>query len=109
MASGLVPTLGRRASPRLGPEEIGYRREALLRPGQHVFVVNVGARGALLESAARIKPGARAELQLFGQSRRHLRGRILRSRVCRLAPLCYEAAIAFDEILDLAGDLVVVG
>lgn len=64
-------------------------------------MVNLSSGGALLESASRMKPGARAELQLFGAVRWQVRGRIERCRVLRLAPLSYEAAMVFDERLEV--------
>ena len=93
----------RRLARRLRPEEAGWQRVALLRPGHEVEVVNLTAHGALVQSAARLKPGTRSELQLTGATRHALRGRIDRSRVVRLEPLRYEAAIVFDEPLALAG------
>jgi hypothetical protein len=102
VAAGLTAEIERRGGARVTPDQTRWRRLALLRPGQEVAVVNLGPGGALLESANRMKPGARTELQLFGEVRWQVRGRIDRCRVLRLAPLCYEAAIVFEEPLDLA-------
>jgi hypothetical protein len=99
----LKPVIERRVTRRLRPEDAGWQRVALLRPGHEVEVVNLTAHGALVRSAARLKPGMRSELQLTGATRHALRGRIDRSRVVRLEPLRYEAAIVFDEPLALAG------
>lgn len=85
------------------PEDGGWQRVAVLRPGHEVEVVNLAARGALLRSSARLKPGLRSELQLTGARRLAMRGRIDRARVIRLEPLRYEAAMLFDEPLALAG------
>ena len=103
MAAGLTPKVERRGDVRVSADQTRWRRLALLRPGQEVAVVNLGAGGALLESAQRMTPGTRTELQLFGEMRWQVRGRIDRCRVLRLAPLCYEAAIVFEEPLDLTG------
>jgi hypothetical protein len=93
----------RRQAPRRRPEEIGWPRRALLRPGREVEVVNLGTHGALVRCAARLKPGTRSELQLSGGTKPTMSGRIERSRVIRLEPLRYEAAIVFDEALALPG------
>jgi hypothetical protein len=68
-------------------------------------VVNLSRGGALLESAARMLPGARAELQLTGGRRRMVCGRIARCQVAHLDPLRYRGAIVFDESLDVNGGL----
>jgi hypothetical protein len=65
-----------------------------------VDIVNISGGGALLSSAVRLRPGSRAELQLFGASRRTVPGHVLRCRVAGLAPLRFEGAVAFDELLD---------
>jgi hypothetical protein len=67
-----------------------------------VVVVNLGKRGALVESDGRLRPGAHTELQLTGTtSRRSVRGRVGRCHVASIEPLCYRAAILFDEDLEL--------
>ena len=91
----------RRRDVRVPPERTEWQRLALLRPGQEVSLINVSGGGALLESGARMKPGGRAELQLFGDVRWQVRGHIDRCRVVRVAPLCYQAAIVFEERLDI--------
>jgi len=103
VAPGLKTTVERRRAERRTAEDIGCHRQAVLRPGHDVEIVNVCARGALVRSAARLKPGSRSELQLSGARRLAIRGRIDRSRVIRLEPLRYEAAIVFDEELQAAG------
>jgi hypothetical protein len=100
MASGLN-TPERRRTARLDPEFTQWREVAILRPGQEVLLINVGAGGALLESCARMAPGARGELQLFGARRRLVRGRIGRCHVTQLNPLAYRGAFVFDEPLDV--------
>jgi hypothetical protein len=102
MAAGLnhAPAqriLDRRLARRIAPEATIWPREALLRPGREVVIVNLSTSGALIESQARVNPGARAALQFLTHSRREVLGRICRCRVVRLSPLWYEAAVAFDE------------
>jgi hypothetical protein len=103
VAPGLKTTVERRRAERRTAEDIGCHSQAVLRPGHDVEIVNVCARGALVRSAARLKPGSRSELQLSGARRLAIRGRIDRARVIRLEPLRYEAAIVFDEELQAAG------
>lgn len=79
------------------PERIAWSRAAVLKPGQDVAIVNLSPGGALVESSLRMKPGARAELQLLGPSRCVLRGRFDRCRVVAINPVRYEGAILFDE------------
>lgn len=94
----------RRGARRLLPPQTPWADAAILRPGQDVVVVNISRTGALLESAYRMSPGARAELQLLGVPRRLVRGRIARCQVSRLDPVMYLGAVAFDEPLELVAD-----
>lgn len=64
------------------------------------MLVNVSRGGVLVESGLRLNPGTRTELQLSGEARRNIRGRIERCRVTALDPLTYEGAIVFEEVLD---------
>lgn len=100
MASGLT-ACERRVAARAAPEQTPWDREALLRPGQEVVLVNLSAGGALVESPTRLSPGARTELQLLGESKRLVRCRVERCRVTRLDPLRYQGAVVFEERLDL--------
>jgi hypothetical protein len=75
----------------------------MLRPGRDVVVVNLSRGGALVESPTRLAPGTRTELQLFGELKCTVRGRVERCRVSRLEPLRYEGAIVFDDSLELPG------
>lgn len=97
MAPGLIPALERRRLARVPADSTSWRPLALLRPGQEVILIDLSAGGALLESHARMLPGARAELQLFGARRSVLHGRIDRCHVSHLEPLRYRGAIVFDE------------
>lgn len=97
MAPGLTVTTDRRRQARAQPEEMGWRRLALLRPGQDVELLNLSPGGALVESPFRMTPGMPTELQLSGPSRRAIRGRLDRCRVVGLDPLRFEAVIIFDE------------
>jgi hypothetical protein len=84
------------------PERAAWSRVAVLRPGQEVRLLNISPQGALVESAARLRPGLRAELHLTqGASRVAVRGRLERCEVVRLEPLVYRGAILFEECLAL--------
>ena len=102
MAIGVSTDGDRRRAPRLTAAETAWAEAALLRPGQDVVVINLSPGGVLVESGSRMSPGARAELQLLGESRRAVRGRVERCRVVRLDPVRYQGAIVFDEQLELA-------
>jgi hypothetical protein len=90
----------RRQASRVLPEHTNWKRLAILRPGQEVQLLNVSRGGALVQSEARLTPGVRTELQLSGDRRRTVRGRVERCRVAGLDPLRYEGAIVFEERLD---------
>jgi hypothetical protein len=93
----------RRLAGRVPPERTPWHRCAMLRPGQEIVVLNLSRGGALVESPTRLVPGTRTELQLFGDLRRSVRGRVERCRVSCLEPLRYEGAIVFDHALELPG------
>jgi hypothetical protein len=65
--------------------------------------LNIRTRAALVESAARLRPGAHTELQLrtAGQRRVSVRARLDRCHVAALAPLRYRGVLVFDERLIL--------
>jgi hypothetical protein len=65
-----------------------------------VRLLNVSRGGALVESATRMMPGTRTELQLAGVPRQIIRGRIDRCRVAGLDPVRYEGAIVFEQALE---------
>ena len=94
----------RRKAPRVPPDCTPWPRDALLRPGQEVVLLNVSRGGALVESGNRMTPGVRTELQLLGAVRRIIRGRIERCHVSALDPLRYRGAIVFEERLDWRDD-----
>ncbi len=100
MAAAVSQDHDRRSTVRVRAEFTRWRRLALLRPGLEVLLLDLGTGGALVESYTRMKPGTRAELQLFGTERRYLRGRIGRCRVTHLDPLRFEGAVVFDEPFD---------
>ena len=74
---------------------------ATLRPGCAVHVVDLSARGALVQAAQPLRPGARVHLQLVTTERAFaLVGRILRCAVWTLDAergATYRGALHFDE------------
>jgi hypothetical protein len=90
----------RRLASRVAPQQTPWQPVAILRPGQEVHVINLGPGGALIESANRMNPGTRTELQLSGAGRRSIPGRIERCAVTGLDPLRYQGAIVFERQLE---------
>lgn len=94
----------RRRDARIAPSGTSWRADAVLRPGVSVVLVNISSCGALVESGARLRPGARTELQLAGSTaRRTIRGRLERCYVAGLDPLRYRGVVVFDAAEHLSG------
>ena len=75
----------------------------MLRPGQPVMLLNINSRAALVESNARLRPGAVTELQLgLRGGRASIRGRLDRCYVAALEPLRYRGLLVFEDRLELA-------
>lgn len=101
MAS-LAAQAERRRDHRIEPAQTSWRPNAVLRPGQSVQLLNICRCGALVESGAPLRPGARTELQLAGLGARHtIRGRLERCHVTALDPLRYRGVIVFDDSVEL--------
>jgi len=84
---------------------------ARLHPGREVILVDLSRHGALIEGVWRLRPGARAELQIGVGVRAVLaRGRVERCYVASLGPgdVRYRAAVRFDAPIGFAppGDLL---
>jgi len=90
----------RRHMRRIRPQDTCWRSVAVLRPGIEVEILDLSAGGVRITSPKRMKPGARAEIQLLGPMRRTLFARIGRCRVMAIAPMRYEGALVFEEWLD---------
>jgi hypothetical protein len=111
--------LDRRAEQRVAAHHVRWRANAVLRPGQPVVVLNITSRAALVESDARLRPGAHTELQLLGtpstqsspqadsvslragSDRTTIRGHLDRCHVAALEPLRYRGVLIFDQRLAL--------
>ena len=103
-----IPNMDRRRAPRRHCADEHGIISARVRPGKRIVVVDVSAKGALIEASHRLLPGASVELHLdTAQQRATVRGRVLRCHVARVRPtsVCYRGAIVFDSDLPwLAGD-----
>jgi hypothetical protein len=98
-------TIERRRECRCQGGGTRWRSLAILRPGQPITLLNISTQAALVESASRLRPGARTEMQLAGPDRRvSIAGRLGRCYVAALDPLRYRAVMLFDKRLDLSED-----
>jgi hypothetical protein len=77
----------------------------MLRPGQPIALINISSRGALIESAHRLRPGARTELQLAGEGlRESVKGCLDRCFVIAIDPMRYRGVVLFDQRIDPGGE-----
>jgi hypothetical protein len=98
LAVELTERRGERRCPGGGP----WQPATLIRPGQRVTLINICSRAALIESAARLRPGARTEMQLAdAATRATVKGRLDRCYVTALEPLRYRGVLIFDQCVDL--------
>ncbi|MBY0494577.1 MAG: hypothetical protein K2Y23_10205 [Cyanobacteria bacterium] len=82
-----------------------WRAHAVLRPGQPVTLLNISSRAALVESAARLRPGARTEVLLAGvHTRASVGGRLDRCYVAAIEPMRYRGVLVFDERVDVGDE-----
>ena len=66
------------------------------------MLLNINSRAALVESEARLRPGAVTELQLARKDgRTSVRGRLDRCYVSALEPLRYRGLLVFEQRLEL--------
>jgi hypothetical protein len=79
---------------------------ATMRPGCMVVLVDVSARGALVQAARPMRPGARVHLQVITATRRvSIAGCVLRCLVWSLVGndgVIYRAAVRFDAPVEWA-------
>ena len=91
-----------RRCPGAGPR---WKRDAVLRPGQPVIVVNISNHAALVESGARLRPGSRTEIQLAGSGARlSIRGRLDRCYVAALNPIRFRGLLVFERPVELEAE-----
>ena len=80
-----------------------WRSLAILRPGQQVTLLNISSQAALVESASRLRPDARTEIQLTGADTRvSIAGRLDRCYVAALEPIRYRGVVRFDARADVS-------
>jgi hypothetical protein len=101
------PLTERRIDPRFSLPHARITR-ATLRPGCAVHVVDLSARGALVQAAQPLRPGARVHFQLVTTRRAFaLVGRVLRCAVWTLDAergATYRGALHFDERCEFSGE-----
>ena len=91
----------RRSEQRRSARSVLCLANAVLRPGQTVLLVEISSRAALVESDARLRPGAHTELQVAIQGRRtSIKGHLDRCHVSALEPLRYRGVLMFEDRLD---------
>jgi hypothetical protein len=106
MASVTVDLIERRGERRCPGAGLRWRSQAVIRPGQSVTVINMCSRGALVESAARLRPGAHTEMQLIGAGVRvSVKGRLDRCHVAALQPIRYRGVLIFEQRVDVGEHL----
>lgn len=98
MASVLSPR-DRRRAPRRRPPQAGVTDAAVLRPGVIVSVIAISTVGALMESLAPVRPGARTELALEGVDGRRwsVNVEVLRCWVDAIEPIRYRSVVCFES------------
>jgi hypothetical protein len=102
MAPVAIDLIERRRERRSSGGGACWRAHAVLRPGLPVTLLNISSRAALVESAARLRPGAHTEVQLAGpHASVRVGGRLDRCYVAALAPIRYRGVVVFDERLDI--------
>jgi hypothetical protein len=105
MAPVAIDRVERRRERRCGGGGRRWQQDGVLRPGQPITLINICSRAALVESPARLRPGAHTELQVAGPARREsVKGRLDRCYVSALEPLRYRGVLMFDECVDLDVD-----
>ncbi len=102
MASVACEASDRRRDRRCRLSDTCWDARAVLRPGVPVTLVDISARGVLVESSVRLRPGALTEMQLTGAGTRlTVRGRLDRCYVAALEPLRYRGVLMFEHMMDI--------
>jgi hypothetical protein len=102
MAAVEIKPTERRRECRYSGGGTRWRPQAILRPGQPVILLNISSQSALVESASRLRPGARTEMQLAGSDTRvSVAARVDRCYVAALEPMRYRGVVLFDERVDI--------
>ena len=97
----------RRLAPRQVPGADDLLSRVRLRAGRELAVVNVSARGMLVEGSARLLPGTHLDVHVTTiEGRVLVRSRVVRAYVSSLTAerVSYRGALAFDRPMPLGGD-----
>lgn len=87
----------RRRYARHGPVQLGLEVDAVLRPGLAVSVLDLSAGGALVDTAAAVRPGLVSDLHLTGaEGRAVVRVAVSGCWVASVQPLRYRARLLFS-------------
>jgi len=102
MAPVAIDLIERRRESRRAGGGARWRPRALIRPGQPVTLINICSRAALVESAARLRPGAHTELHLAAaEVRASVKGRLDRCYVAALEPIRYRGVLIFEQCVEV--------
>ncbi len=102
MAPVAVDLVERRRDCRCAGAGPRWQSRAIIRPGQPVILINICSRAALVESPARLRPGAHTEMQLAGSgARTSIKGRFERCYVAALEPLRYRGVLIFEQCFEI--------
>ena len=112
MAPVAIDLIERRREGRAAGGGRRWCAHAVLRPGQPVTLLNISSRAALVESAARLRPGARTEVLLAGAQGTRTNGlpagalakvgaTLERCYVAALEPIRYRGVLLFDQRVDV--------
>ena len=105
MAPVAVDLIERRHERRRAGGGARWQSRALIRPGQPVTLINICSRAALVESAARLRPGALTEMQLAGSGPRvSVKGRLDRCYVAALEPIRYRGVLVFEQCVEIGDE-----
>ena len=106
MAPLVATAVERRTERRCAGAGPRWKREAVLRPGVPVVVVNISNRAALVESSARLRPGSLTDIQLSDhETRLRIRGRLERCYVAALEPIRYRGLIVFEQPIEVTEEI----
>jgi hypothetical protein len=103
----------RRAHVRVRPVQLDRPMLARLKPGPLLTLIDVSAGGALIQTPARLTPGAHVLIEFLAPGTRRgtvLRSRVMRSQVTGLdGCVRYRGACSFDDVLELGEFLTPAG
>ena len=99
----MAASVEERRSSRRQPADVLLDTLARVRPGRDVVLIDIATGGALVESPARLLPGARVVLQLLRPGETiSLGSRVVRCEVAGIDPthgIRYRGALCFDQPL----------